>query len=62
MATVAELLVKIGADTSDLRKEINATKRQLKSAFGSEGMELSSRSQKASVHRVRLLWGLAFMR
>ena len=42
MATVAELLVKIGADTSDLRKEINATKRQLKSAFGSEGMELSS--------------------
>lgn len=42
MATIAELLVKIGADTSDLRKEINATKRQLKSAFGSEGMELSS--------------------
>lgn len=42
MATVAELLVKIGADTSDLIKEINATKRQLKSAFGSEGMELSS--------------------
>lgn len=46
MATVAELLVKIGADTSDLRKEINATKRQLKSAFGSEGMELSSRVAK----------------
>lgn len=31
MSTVAELLVKIGADSSDLRKEIAATKRQLKS-------------------------------
>lgn len=46
MATVAELLVKIGADTSDLKKEINATKRQLKTAFGSEGMELSSNATK----------------
>ena len=47
MATVAELLVKIGADTSDLRKEINATKRQLKTAFGSEGMAMSQTAVKA---------------
>ena len=46
MATVAELLVKIGADTSDLRKELNAAKRQLKTAFGAEGMELSSKALK----------------
>lgn len=46
MATVAELLVKIGADTSDFRKELNATKRQLKTAFGTDGMDLSSRALK----------------
>jgi len=44
VSTVAELLVKIGADSSDLRKEIAATKRQLKSAFGSEGMNLSGKA------------------
>lgn len=44
MSTVAELLVKIGADSSDLRKEIAATKRQLKSAFGSEGLNLSGKA------------------
>lgn len=47
MSTVAELLVKIGADTSDLKKEINATKRQLKTAFGSDGLALSSGAVKA---------------
>ena len=47
MATVAELLVKIGADTSNLRKEIAAANRQLKSAFGSEGMEMSSKAVTA---------------
>ncbi len=47
MATVAELLVKIGADTSYLRKEIAAANRQLKSAFGSEGMEMSSKAVTA---------------
>jgi tape measure domain-containing protein len=41
IATVAELLVKIGADSSGLRKEINATQRQLKRAFGPESLELS---------------------
>ena len=38
MATIADLLVKIGADTSDLRKELNATKRQIKSAFGKKSL------------------------
>lgn len=47
MSTVAELLVKIGADSSGLRKEIAATKRQLKSAFGSEGMNLSGKAVTA---------------
>jgi tape measure domain-containing protein len=44
VSTVAELLVKIGADSSDLRKEIAATKRQLKTAFGSEGLNLSGKA------------------
>ena len=44
MATIADLLVKIGADTSDLRKELNATKRQIKSAFGSEALDVSKKS------------------
>lgn len=44
MATIADLLVKIGADTSDLRKELNATKRQIKSAFGSEGLDVSKKA------------------
>ena len=44
MSTVAELLVKIGADSSDLRKEIAATKRQLRTAFGSEGLNLSGKA------------------
>lgn len=59
MATVAELLVKIGADTSDLRKEINATKRQLKTAFGSEGMELSSDAAKTIAGLGAALAGLS---
>lgn len=42
MATVAELLVKIGADSSGLQKEIAASQRQLKSVFGREGMNLSN--------------------
>ena len=45
MATIADLLVKIGADTSDLRKELNATKRQIKTAFGSEAPFFLSRRQ-----------------
>lgn len=44
MATIADLLVKIGADTSDLRKELNATKRQIKTAFGSDALDLSNKS------------------
>lgn len=41
MATVAGLVVRIAGDTSELRKEINATQRQLNSAFGTKGMALS---------------------
>lgn len=44
MATIADLLVKIGADTSDLRKKLNATKRQIKTAFGSEALDVSKKS------------------
>lgn len=44
VATIADLLVKIGADTSDLRKELNATKRQIKTAFGSDALDLSNKS------------------
>ena len=44
MATIADLLVKIGADTSDLRKELDATKRQIKTAFGSEALDVSKKS------------------
>jgi tape measure domain-containing protein len=42
MSTVAELLVKIGADSSGLRKELAASQRQLKRAFGSEALGFSS--------------------
>ena len=42
MATkVADLLVNIGADTSDLKKELKAVQRQLNYAFGREGLSLS---------------------
>jgi tape measure domain-containing protein len=42
MATkVADLLVNIGADTSDLKKELKAVQRQLNYAFGREGMSTS---------------------
>ncbi|NLH45436.1 MAG: tape measure protein [Acholeplasmataceae bacterium] len=47
MATIASLLVKIGADTGDLRKELNATKRQIKTAFGSEFINVSSKAGTA---------------
>lgn len=49
MATVADLLVKIGADTSDLRKELNATKRQIRSAFGEQGLSISDTALKSLV-------------
>lgn len=47
MATIADLLVKIGADTSDLRKELNATKRQIRTAFGTNAMNLSNLAEKS---------------
>lgn len=52
MATVAELLVRIAGDSSGLRKELAASQRQLKRAFGPEAMALSKGA-------VTLLAGLA---
>jgi tape measure domain-containing protein len=42
MATIAELLVKINANSSGLRKEIASSQRQMKRAFGPEALETSS--------------------
>ena len=44
MSTVAELLVKIGADTSDIKKEINATKRMIRDAFGGDFLNMSQKA------------------
>ena len=45
MATkVADLLVQIGADTSDLKKELKAVQRQLNYAFGRDGMAVSQKA------------------
>ncbi len=44
MATVAELLVKIGAESSGLRKEIASTQRQMKRAFGPEALAASGKA------------------
>nr|DAE53974.1 MAG TPA: tail tape measure protein [Bacteriophage sp.] len=41
MHTIADLLIKIGADTSSLRKELNATKKQMKTAFGGNALDFS---------------------
>lgn len=42
MATVASLLVKIGADTSELRKSLNGVKRNIRQAFGSDFLRVSN--------------------
>ena len=47
MATVAQLLIKIGADTSELRKQLNTTKRQIRNAFGSDFIRVSNRAALA---------------
>lgn len=47
MSKIADLLVKISADTGDLRKELNAAKRQIQTAFGSEFMSVSSKAASA---------------
>lgn len=43
MATIADLLVKISADTSQFRKEIEASQRQLQRTFGSQALGLSKK-------------------
>ena len=47
MATIAQLLIKIGGDSSGLKKELAATQRQMKSAFGADSLALSSKAGKA---------------
>ena len=47
MATVAPLLIKISADTSELRKQLNSTKRQIRSAFGSDFLNISNKAAVA---------------
>ena len=47
MATVADLLVKISADSSGLRKELNAAKRQIKTAFGTDALKVSQKAQSS---------------
>ena len=44
MATVADLIVQIGGDSSGLRKEIEATERQLKRSFGRDALGASEAS------------------
>lgn len=44
MATIAELLVKIGANSSGLRKELASTQRQMKRVFGSEALAASQKA------------------
>ena len=43
IATVAELLVKIGGDSAGLRKEIQSSQRQLKRAYGPEALAASEK-------------------
>lgn len=47
MATVAELMVRIAADSQPLRKELNATKKQIRDAFGSDFLEVSNMAKTA---------------
>lgn len=51
MAVVANLLVSISGDSTQLRKELAATKRQIKTAFGTEALKLSENLLK----KVKLL-------
>ncbi len=47
MATVADLLIQIGADTSDLKKQLEGMERELKRIFGAEIMKISERAAGA---------------
>lgn len=47
MATVAQLLIKIGADASELKKQLDSTKKQIHSAFGSDFLRVSNRAALA---------------
>ena len=56
MSTIADLLVKIGADSSGLRKELNATKRQIRTVFGEDNIKSS---QAMASHLKWLVTGFA---
>lgn len=58
MSTVAELLVKIGGDSSGLRKELAASQRQIKRAFGSEALG-ASQAAIASIGALAISMGIA---
>lgn len=47
-APVASLLVKISGDSSELRKELSATQRNIKSAFGNDAIKASERALKVT--------------
>ena len=47
MATVEGLLVRIAADTSEFKKQLNATKRQIRGAFGSDFLSISRQAGMA---------------
>lgn len=47
MATTEGLLVRIAADTSEFRKGLNATKRQIRDAFGSDFLSVSQQAATA---------------
>lgn len=51
MAKVADLLITISGDSSQFRKEINAVKRNIKSALGSDAMAAS----KETLNHIKLL-------
>ena len=56
MSTIADLLVKISADSSGLRKELNATKRQIRTVFGEDNIKSS---QAMASHLKWLVTGFA---
>lgn len=46
MGVVANLLVKISGDSSELRKELASTRKQIKTAFGNEAIKASQKTLK----------------
>jgi len=51
LVTVAELFVRIGGDSSALRKEIAASQRQLKRGFSSDALKISGAAAGLFAHK-----------